>query len=482
MASGQVEPEDLVHVLSPKHRPEDELRAVCNSTGQEDAFYLCDVDDIVRKMALWRRLLPRVRPHYAVKCNSSRVVLNTLAALGAGFDCASKGEIEEVLSLGVDPGRIIFAQPTKPAGHIRYAAGRGLDLATFDNEEELYKIRALHPKCRLVLRIRSDAENAKFCLGVKFGCDAVREAPRLLRTARDLGLQVVGVSFHVGSGCREEEAYSRAIRTARHVFDVAAGLGIQSMKLLDIGGGYPGERDDEPVILKMADAINTSLAAHFPSADVDVISEPGLYFVASAFTLAANVHSKREVRNDFGDLEGVMYYINDGVYGSFFDTLLQRHFVGRPLQDPGDAPLVRSSVWGPTCDGVDKLEEDVLLPLLELGSWMVYRSMGAYTIALCGTFNGVPVPKVHAVASAETWLLLKERAPFTDAHFTPSLASGRRHTSASLVEPPRRLGLSLQLQAPTQAGDAMDTFYPPDLCRRGSLLDQADLAGSRPVF
>ena len=86
----QMEPEDYIHVLGPKHSAEDELRAVCRSTGQEDAFYLCDVDDIVHKMVQWHRLLPRVRPHYAVKCNASRVVLNTLAGLGAGFDCASK--------------------------------------------------------------------------------------------------------------------------------------------------------------------------------------------------------------------------------------------------------------------------------------------------------------------------------------------------------------------------------------------------------
>lgn len=59
-----------------------------------------------------------------------------------------QGEIEEVLSLGVDPGRIIFAHTTKPATHIRYAAAHGVDLATFDSEAELLKIKALHSKCR----------------------------------------------------------------------------------------------------------------------------------------------------------------------------------------------------------------------------------------------------------------------------------------------------------------------------------------------
>ncbi|XP_034248101.1 ornithine decarboxylase 2-like [Thrips palmi] len=475
---GLIEPEDYVHVLGPKHSVLDELRAVCHTTGQEDAFYLCDVDDIVHKMQLWRQLLPRVRPHYAVKCNASRVVLSTLAALGAGFDCATKGEIEEVLSLGVDPSRIIFAHPAKPATHIRYAAGCGVNLATFDNEEELYKIRALHPKCKLVLRIRSDAEDAMVCLGVKFGCDAEREAPRLLRTARDLGLQVVGVSFHVGSGCREQKAYRAAIRAARLVFDAAAGLGIRTMKLLDVGGGYPGEPADEQVFLQMADAINSAVAEYFPSADVDVISEPGLYFVASAFRLAANVHSKREVRGDAGELKGVMYYINDGVYGSFFDVINRRRFRGEPLEPHDGAELVPSSVWGPTCDGIDKVEDDVKLPQLELGSWLVYNNTGAYTVAMACTFNGVPVPRVHSVVSTDTWMQLRDRAPFSDAHFVPSLATGRRHTSASLVDSPRRL--ALQLQVPVQYQVQYQSADPPILCRRGSIIDQADL--SRPIF
>ena len=57
-----------------------------------------------------------------------------------------------MLGLGVEPSRVIFAHPAKPATHIRYAAALGVNLATFDNEDELYKLRALHPKCKWVQR------------------------------------------------------------------------------------------------------------------------------------------------------------------------------------------------------------------------------------------------------------------------------------------------------------------------------------------
>jgi ornithine decarboxylase len=76
---------------------------------------------------------------------------------------------------------------------------------------------------------------------MKFGCNAVTEAPHLLKVAQSLGLHVVGVSFHVGSGCGDPTAFRRAIVSARMVFDVATNLGF-NFHLLDIGGGYPGNK------------------------------------------------------------------------------------------------------------------------------------------------------------------------------------------------------------------------------------------------
>uniref|UniRef100_A0A3B3Z9V4 ornithine decarboxylase n=1 Tax=Periophthalmus magnuspinnatus TaxID=409849 RepID=A0A3B3Z9V4_9GOBI len=86
------------------------------------------------------------RPFYAVKCNPTAEVLRTLVALGTGFDCASKREIEKVLSLGVTPDRIIYANTTKPQSHIRYGSAAGVDMMTFDCEEELLKISTSHSK------------------------------------------------------------------------------------------------------------------------------------------------------------------------------------------------------------------------------------------------------------------------------------------------------------------------------------------------
>lgn len=93
-----------------------------------------------------------------------------MAALGTNFDCASQAEIESILSLGVSPDRIIFANPCKAESHIKYAASVGVNLTTFDSIDELKKMQKCHPKCDLIIRIKApDDSGARYPLDSKFG-------------------------------------------------------------------------------------------------------------------------------------------------------------------------------------------------------------------------------------------------------------------------------------------------------------------------
>lgn len=121
-------------------------------------------------------------------------MLELLAGLGLGFDCASKAEIDTIRAVGVASSRIIYANPCKTRSFIKHAAAVGVDLMTFDNELELYKVRELYPTARLVLRLRVDDSGSVCQLGLKFGCE-VDDAPHLLSVARSLGLSVVGVRW-----------------------------------------------------------------------------------------------------------------------------------------------------------------------------------------------------------------------------------------------------------------------------------------------
>lgn len=90
----------------------------------------------------------------------------------------------------------------------------------------------------MVIRIRCDAEKAQCQLGMKFGV-LVEEAPALLKAAKQLDLNVVGVSFHVGSGCMDPPVFDRAIMSSKWLFEIGQQIGF-NMHLLDIGGGFPG--------------------------------------------------------------------------------------------------------------------------------------------------------------------------------------------------------------------------------------------------
>lgn len=111
----------------------------------DEAHYLCDLSDVCRKMRNWVSQMPRVHPFYAVKCNDDVTILRLLAALGANFDCASRGEIRKVLDLGVSPDKIIFANPCKPSSHIKFAATENVAVMTFDSVIELQKVKQFYP-------------------------------------------------------------------------------------------------------------------------------------------------------------------------------------------------------------------------------------------------------------------------------------------------------------------------------------------------
>uniref|UniRef100_A0A8C7XHB2 ornithine decarboxylase n=1 Tax=Oryzias sinensis TaxID=183150 RepID=A0A8C7XHB2_9TELE len=383
-------------------------------TDDRDAFYVCDLGDVLKKHLRWTRALPRVAPFYAVKCNDSRAVVTTLASLGTGFDCASKTEIQLVQSLGVHPNRIIYANPCKQVSQMKYASAHGVEMMTFDSEVELMKVARYHDNAKLVLRIATDDSKAVCRLSVKFGAP-IKACRGLLERAKELGLDVVGVSFHVGSGCTDAGTFVKAIADARCVFDMGEELGFQ-MDLLDIGGGFPGSEDTELSFEEITATINPALDKYFPvDSGVRIIAEPGRFYVASAYTLVVNIIAKKviideEAPIDEEDNKTLMYYVNDGVYGSF-NCILYDHAHCYPVlhkKPKPDETMYSCSIWGPTCDGLDRIVEQCCLPDMQVGDWLVFKNMGAYTVAASSTFNGFQRPDIHYVMSRPAWQYVQQ--------------------------------------------------------------------------
>ena len=256
---------------------------------------------------------------------------------------------------------------------------------TFDNADELYKVQALYPEAELFLRILTDDSSSMCRLSQKFGAslDCSKE---LLQLAKDLGLRVVGVSFHVGSGASDPECFAKAVRDSRRVFNQAADIGFD-LKTLDVGGGFSGETFED-----MADVLSAALDEHFPPS-VRIIGEPGRYYVASAFTLACNVIARRAIQDPAPDSLSYMLYLNDGVYGNFSSIIFDhQHPSARVLRKRGgdmNTRLTNYSIWGPSCDGIDRISSVCTLRgVLDVGDWLYFDEMGAYTRCSATRFNG----------------------------------------------------------------------------------------------
>lgn len=264
---------------------------------------------------------------------------------------------------------------------------------TFDNTDELYKIKKLFPAAELFLRISTDDSSSLCQLSLKFGA-AMDTTDHLLALAKELDLNVVGVSFHVGSGASDPLAFIKAVQDARLVFDQAEARGF-SFHTLDVGGGFSSDTFDE-----MAAVLSSALDEYMPS-NIQVIGEPGRYYVASAFTLACHVIARRTIKNPASGENSYMLYMNDGLYGNFSSIMFDhQNPVAQILRADGrsyydtiaseaSADGIEYSIWGPTCDGIDQISKSIRFnQTLDVGDWLYFEEMGAYTKCSATRFNG----------------------------------------------------------------------------------------------
>ena len=371
-------------------------------SGLENAsFLVTNLVPIVNQFNQWKQELPMVEPFYAVKCNPDPVIVRLLASMGCSFDCATMGEIDLVLNglgdesfklKGKASSSIVYANPAKMEHMLRFAIDNKVKMTVFDGEDELKKIAAIPGghQMELLLRLTTDDKSSICRFSKKFGCP-VAEAPRLLELAKSLGLRVAGVSFHVGSGCGDAAAYVTALEHARSVFETAARMGMRPMTIVDVGGGFPGDKSGYggggmPSFQALAAAIRQGIQL-FDGLGVRFIAEPGRYFVSASTVIATKIYGRKGGDNAYQAL-----YVDDGVYGSFNNVVYDHatpvpHRLALSPAAEGDIP---SAVFGPTCDGLDQMctLEGTVLPRCHVGDWLYWPDNGAYTHTASFVFNG----------------------------------------------------------------------------------------------
>lgn len=338
----------------------------------------------------FRKCLPEVTPYYAIKANSHPHIVKTFVKLGAHFDVASAWEMKHVLKLGASPGKIIFANTIKSVDDIITARRRRVRLMTFDNEPELYKIAEHYPGAHVLLRIKVENQGSIVELSLKFGADP-ENAYLLLRKAKTLGLVPKGISFHVGSQCKNVENYLQALEISANIFNEAKENGMP-LQILDIGGGFPIQHFDKEFGInfeRMAAQIRKQLKKLFDR-KVRFIAEPGRFLVGPSGILVTQVIG-RTFRNNKN-----YYYLNDGIYMDFSGMVFDHCKYEFKTLRRGHKFL--SALAGPTCDSFDTLSMNAEIPELYVNDVVYVKNIGAYSSASAvANFNGFAPAKVVLV-------------------------------------------------------------------------------------
>ncbi|HOU20827.1 MAG: type III PLP-dependent enzyme [Kiritimatiellae bacterium] len=357
-------------------------------------LFVVDHARLRRNLAEFRKHLPRVQPYFAVKANSLPEIVRTLYRAGASFDVASIAEFRTVYEniQNLPPkkrqdfiwDKIIYANPIKDK-HTLEELNQYKPLVTYDNVEEVRKIRRYAPAAGLILRLNVPNTGSVVELSSKFGA-APGDAVDLIDAAAAAGLTVEGLSFHVGSQCTNFQNFVQALALADGVMKEAWSRGHRQVRILDIGGGFPAAYDPHVRPFRdLARTLNTEFDRLFPP-DMEILAEPGRFMVATACTLVAEVIGKAD-RNSKR-----CYYLNDGVYHTYSGIIFDH--CKYPVKAFKKGPTQLCAVFGPTCDALDTISLAEPLPELEIGDLVYSPNIGAYSHASSTWFNGFPPAKV----------------------------------------------------------------------------------------
>lgn len=350
--------------------------------------------------------------HYALKANSARALLRLLVGLGAGADVVSGGELRAALAAGFAPEKIVFSGVGKTDAELALAVevGVGVNAESADEIERLARAaERADRRVRVALRVNPDiaiASHPYIATGLrqsKFGVP-IEEAPRLLeRAASRGGLEVVGVSCHIGSQIVDlgpvEAAVAAVAQLSRELLD--AGLHLQS---LDIGGGLgisyeggvtPGPAQLADRVLPLVEGLGLELQL-----------EPGRSLVAASGALLTRVLLlKTNLERRFVVVDAAM---NDLMRPALYDA----HHRIEPVRAQA-GPLEVCDVVGPVCESGDFLARGRELPRPAAGDLLAVRDAGAYASSMASNYNLRP-RAAEALAEAGELRLIRRRESFED--------------------------------------------------------------------
>lgn len=326
---------------------------------------------------------------YAVKANPEPAVLENLSAAGLrAFDVASIPEIE--LLRTTLPGAVLhYNNPVRSRYEIARAVELGVRSFSLDSAGELARLAEWVPKgAELAVRFKLDAKGAAYDFGAKFGA-VPEEAEGLLAEVARAGF-TPSLTFHPGTQCAPVDVWCAYVREAARL---ARAAGVEIARL-NVGGGFPAHRmaGAPPDLGAIFDGIATSAREAFGSTVPALLCEPGRGMVAESCTLLTRVRAVR----------GTDVFLNDGIYGGLAEMLslqmTDRVSVLGPSGATRPGAPAQWTVFGPTCDSLDRLPGTVPLPSdIGEGDAVLFSGMGAYCGVTATRFNGFGAVRLETV-------------------------------------------------------------------------------------
>jgi diaminopimelate decarboxylase len=341
---------------------------------------------------------------YAVKANSSQAVLRTLARRGAGADIVSGGELARALAAGVPAAKIVFSGVGKLDAEIDAAISAGVRAINVESAEELERVaaraRALGRVADVALRVNPDIDpdtHPYLATGLresKFGVAMAEAGALALHAAASSGLRLIGMACHIGSQIADETPFLAAFDRLRGLIVGLRERGV-TLQHLDLGGGLGiAYTRDEPTL--DVPAFGAAVTAAARGLGLDLVLEPGRYFVGNAGVLLTRVIGrKRGETRSFAIVDAAMNdLIRPALYGAF-------HAIVPVDVAAAGRPPVRADIVGPVCESGDFLGTDRLLPWPEPGELLAVLGAGAYGMAMASTYNTRALPAEVLVRGGE---------------------------------------------------------------------------------
>ncbi|MBC8381304.1 MAG: diaminopimelate decarboxylase [SAR92 clade bacterium] len=347
-------------------------------------------------------------PHlvcYAVKSNSNIAVLQTLAALGAGFDIVSIGELERVLMAGGDPSKVVFSGLAKTADEMSRALEAGIHCFNVESESELVLLNAiaasLSVNAPVSIRVNPDVDaktHPYISTGLKedkFGIDIDQALGVYERAAQMDNIDLIGVDCHIGSQLTEVKPFLDAMARLLILVDQLAERDIP-LAHIDIGGGL-GVRYQNEQTLSVGDYM-AELLPLLAQRNETLILEPGRSITANAGVLLTRVQYLKS--NDHKNFAIVNAAMNDMLRPSLYQAWMDI----QPISTHSDSEEKVYDVVGPVCESGDFLGKDRTLSISE-GDYLCLFSAGSYGFVMSSNYNSRPRVAEIMVAGEQVHLI-----------------------------------------------------------------------------